>query len=152
MTTHGPVVSDARLTEILSRGKRLCVIGLSPVPARPSYGVTRYMISQGYEIYGVRPASPATILGRPAFESLSMVEADIDIFDIFRNAEAVPEVVEEIGRWMQKHPRTSGPARVLWLQEGVGHPQAEARARELGLEVVSDLCILKEHVRLIDSI
>lgn len=149
MTAHGPEVTDRELTDILSRGKRICVIGLSPVPARPSYGVTRYMISHGYEIYGVRPASPPEILGRPAFESLAQVEADIDIFDIFRNADAVPEVVEEIGMWMQKHPRPNGPKRVLWLQEGVGHAIAEKRARELGLEVVSDLCILKEHARLI---
>jgi predicted CoA-binding protein len=149
MTMRGLDLSDDALKSILTRGKRIAVIGLSPVPARPSYGVTRYMISHGYEIYGVRPASPSEILGRPCYESLSEVTADIDIFDIFRNADAVPGVVEEIKEWIKKYPRPSGPKRVLWLQEGVGNPEAEKAAQALGLEVVSDLCILKEHARLI---
>lgn len=138
-------LSDAELTEILRRSRRLAVIGLSPVPSRPSYGVTAYMIEQGYEIFGVRPASPPQILERPCVESLKDLQVDVDLFDVFRNPEAVPEVVEEIALWMAGRPQRP---RVLWLQEGVSHPQAEARARELGLQVVADRCILKEHRRL----
>lgn len=55
-------MNDAKLTQILQSSKRIAVIGLSPVPARPSFGVTRYMIEQGYEIFGIRPASPKEIL------------------------------------------------------------------------------------------
>lgn len=140
-------MTDPEIREILTQGKRIAVIGLSPVASRPSYGVTRYMISHGYEIHGVRPASPTTILDRPAYESLDQVDADIDIFDVFRNPEAVPEVVRDIGRWLERHPREK--PRVLWLQEGVGNAEAEEAATKLGLKVVSDRCILKEHARLL---
>lgn len=137
--------TDEDLKQILSSSKRIAVIGLSPVPARPSYGVTRYMIESGYEIFGIRPGSPATILGRPAFERLSDLKEDVDILNVFRNPEALPALIDEIEVWMKtrdKKPST------LWLQEGVTHPEAEAKAQTLGLKVVANRCILKDHARL----
>lgn len=139
-------LSDSEIREILKTKRRIAVIGLSPVPARPSFGVTRYMIENGYEIFGVRPGTPPTILGRPCVESLAQLEEDIDILDIFRNAEAIPQVVDEIEAWMKM--RTKKPS-VLWLQEGITNPAAEARAEKLGLKVISNKCILKEHARLL---
>lgn len=142
------MLTDHELIQVLSESKRIAVIGLSPVAARPSHGVSRYMISHGYEIYGVRPASPPEILGRPCYEKLSDLKVDVDLFDVFRNPDAVPGVVDEIARWLKDFPARK---RCLWLQEGVGNAQAEDHARSLGLTVVSDLCILKEHSRLMPS-
>ncbi len=139
---------DPELRKLLETGKRIAVIGLSPVRARPSYGVTQYMIEQGYEIYGVRPASPPEILGRPCVESLKDLKQDVDIIDVFRNSEAIPQVVEEIAEWIKDKPADRRP-KLLWLQQGVTHPEAEKRAEQLGLKVVSDLCILREHARLL---
>lgn len=139
-------IPDTELRTLLKEGKRIAVIGLSPVPARPSYGVTRYMINAGYEIFGVRPASPKEILGRPSVESLSQLNQDVDIIDVFRNSDAIPDVVNEIEAWMKT--RKTKP-KLLWLQEGVSHPEAEARAESLGLKVISDRCILREHARLL---
>jgi uncharacterized protein len=141
-------LSDAQMRDLLENGTRIAVIGLSPVPARPSYGVTRYMISHGYEIYGVRPAAPPEILGRPCVEKLADLKEDIDIIDVFRNADAIPALVDEIEQWMKDKPIDRRP-KALWLQEGVTHPEAEKKAEKLGLKVISDKCILKEHARLI---
>lgn len=141
-------LSDAQLRDLLSNSTRIAVIGLSPVPARPSHGVTRYMMSHGYEIYGVRPASPPEILGRPCVEKLADLKEDVDIIDVFRNPDAVPGLVDEIEAWMKDKPIDRRP-KCLWLQEGVRHPEAEKKAEKLGLKVVSDKCILKEHARLV---
>ena len=139
-------MTDTELSEILKSSKRIVVIGLSPVAARPSFGVTRYMIEKGYEIFGVRPASPPSILGRPCFERLADLDEDVDIINVFRNPDALPELMTEIETWMKT--RTRKPT-TLWLQEGVVNPIAEAKARILGLKVVVDRCILKDHARLL---
>lgn len=124
--------------EILKRYKQIAVVGLSPDPSRPSFGVTQYMISAGYEIVGVRPKEK-TLLGRPCYPSLSEVPKPIEIVNVFRANEFIPEIVDEaikIG------------AKALWLQLGVFHVEAEKKAKEAGLLVVSDACILVEHRRL----
>ena len=141
-------MNDARMREILQKYRRIAVVGLSPVSNRPSHGVTRYMINHGYEIYGVRPASPPQVLGRPCVEKIQDLPGDVDIIDVFRNPDAVPGLVDELESWMSGLPADRRP-KVLWLQEGVGNPEAEAKAEKLGLEVVSDRCILKEHARLV---
>lgn len=141
-----PITNDQEIRDILKRGKSIAVIGLSPVPARPSYGVTRYMIGAGYEIYGVRPGSPNEILGRPAFESLADLKEDIDIINVFRNPDALVPLVTEIESWIAK--RSKKPF-ALWLQEGVTNLEAEKKAEALGLKVVVNRCILKEHARLL---
>ena len=139
-------LSDAEIREILETNRRIAVIGLSPVPSRPSFGVTRYMIESGYEIFGIRPGSPTTILGRPCVETLRQFDEDVGIINVFRNSEAIPELVTELEAWMKT--RTKKP-NVLWLQQGISHPEAEARAEKLGLKVISNRCILVEHSRLL---
>lgn len=141
-------LSDEQLRDLLENSTRIAVVGLSPVPARPSYGVTRYMMSNGYEIYGVRPGSPPEILGRPCVESLAQLTEDVDIIDVFRNADAIPGLVDEIEAWLKDKPIDRRP-KALWLQEGITSPEAEKKAEKLGLKVISDKCILKEHARLI---
>lgn len=140
--------SDQEIREILKTCRRIAVVGLSPVPARPSHSVTRYLIRHGYEIYGVRPAAPPEILGRPCVERLSDLPNAVDLIDVFRNSEAIPGFIDELETWLNALPKSSWP-KALWLQEGVTHEVAEARAGKLGLFVISDRCILSEHARLL---
>jgi len=121
--------------ELLQRSKTIAVVGLSNDPLRPSYGVSAYMQTQGYRIIPVNPQIKGA-LGEKAVPSLSDVGEKIDIVDVFRRSEFVPEVVDEA-------IRLKVPA--IWMQEGVIHEEAAAKARKAGILVVMDLCILKEH-------
>ena len=122
---------------ILKTAKVIAVVGLSPNPARPSHSVSRYMQAAGYRIRPVHPGE-ADILGEPTYAKLEAVPDRVDIVNVFRRSEHIPEIVESAIRI---------GARCIWLQEGVTHAEAEQRARDAGLYVVSDLCILKEHAR-----
>ncbi len=129
-----PIVSD-EIAELLSRVKTIAVVGLSSDPMRPSFGVSQYMQRQGYRIIPVNP-NESSVLGEKAYGSLSEVPEKIDLVDVFRRPEFVPDVVEET-------IRLKIPA--LWLQEGVIHEAAAKRARDAGITVIMDRCILKEH-------
>jgi predicted CoA-binding protein len=129
-----PIASD-EIGELLGRVKTIAVVGLSSDPMRPSFGVSQYMQRKGYRIIPVNP-NESSVLGEKAYSSLSEVPEKIDLVDVFRRPEFVPEIVEEA-------IRLKLPA--LWLQEGVIHQAAAKRAREAGMTVVMDRCILKEH-------
>ena len=129
-----PVVSD-QIGELLSRVKTIAVVGLSSDPMRPSFGVSQYMQRKGYRIIPVNP-NESSVLGEKAYPNLSEVPEKIDLVDVFRRSEFVPEIVEET-------MRLRIPA--VWLQEGVIDQAAAKRARDAGLTVVMDRCILKEH-------
>lgn len=125
------------LRELLARTKVIAVVGLSSKPHRPSYGVARYLQSVGYRIVPVNPHE-REVLGEKSFPRLEDVPVHVDIVDIFRRSEHVLPIVESaiaIG------------AAAVWMQEGVMHEEAAARARQAGLEVVMDRCLLKEHAR-----
>lgn len=139
---------DSQIKKVLENNKRIAVIGLSSVPSRPSYEVTEYMIEHGYEIFGVRPGSEKEVLGRPSFQSLAELREPVDIINVFRNPDAIPQVVDELLEWMQTKPADQRP-KVLWLQLGISHAAAEEKARKAGLIVISDACILMEHRRLL---
>ena len=124
-----------QIGELLKRSKTIAVVGLSDSPLRPSYGVSAYMQSHGYRIIPVNPAIRGA-LGEKAVSSLAEVPEKIDIVDVFRRSEFVPEVVDEA-------IRLKVPA--IWLQEGVVHEEAAEKARKAGIFVVMDRCILKEH-------
>jgi predicted CoA-binding protein len=130
---------DEVLEEVLRRYRRVAVVGLSDRPDRPSYGVAAYLQGVGYEITPVNPTI-AQALGVPAVGALADVPPPLEIVDVFRRPEHVPPVAEEALR---------AGARVLWLQEGIVHEAAAARARAAGLIVVQDRCIYKEHRRLL---
>lgn len=130
---------DSEIKKLLEEAKTIAVVGLSPNTSRPSNSIARFLIQHGYEIYGVNPGH-TEILGRPCFPNLSSVPKAIDIVDVFRNSDAVPEIVKEA---------ILLKAKALWLQEGVEHPDAEKQAQSAGLLVISNRCIFKEHRRLI---
>ena len=121
--------------QLLKKSRTIAVVGLSDSPLRPSYGVSAYMQSQGYRIIPVNPVIRGA-LGEKAVASLADVKEKIDIVDVFRRSEFVPAVVDEA-------IRLQVPA--IWMQEGVIHEQAAAKARQAGIFVVMDRCILKEH-------
>jgi uncharacterized protein len=121
--------------ELLKRIKTIAVVGLSDSPLRPSYGVSAYMQGQGYRIVPVNPQIHGA-LGEKAVASLAEIGEKIDLVDVFRRSEFVPEIVDEA-------IRLKVPA--IWLQEGVVHEEAAEKARKAGIFVVMDLCILKEH-------
>jgi len=123
--------------ELLKRTKTIAVVGLSDSPLRPSYGVSAYMQSHGYKIIPVNPSIKGA-LGEKAVASLSEIEEKIDMVDVFRRPEYVPELVDEA-------IRLKVPA--IWLQEDVIHEEAAEKARKAGIFVVMDKCILKEHRR-----
>ena len=125
------------ITELLKRAKTIAVVGLSDSPLRPSHGVAAYMQTQGYRIIPVNPTIKGA-LGEKAVGALSEIQEKVDIVDVFRRPEGVPEVVDEA-------IKLGVPA--IWLQEGVIHEEAAAKARRAGIFVVMDKCILKEHRR-----
>ena len=125
------------IQNILERGKVLAVVGLSSKPHRPSYGVARYMQLAGYHIIPVNP-NEEKVLGEKSYARLEDVPVQVDVVNIFRRSEYVPAIVESaiaVGAW------------AVWMQEGVIHEQAAAHAREAGLQVVMDRCLLKEHAK-----
>ena len=123
------------IAELLKRTKTIAVVGLSDSPLRPSYGVSAYMQSHGYKIIPVNPSIKGA-LGEKAVASLGEIEEKIDMVDVFRRPEYVPELVDEA-------IRLKVPA--IWLQEDVIHEEAAEKARKAGIFVVMDKCILKEH-------
>lgn len=125
------------VTTILETYKTLTVIGVSSKVMRPSYGVAAYMQTHGYRIIPVNP-NETSVLGEKAYPSLDEAPDPVEIVVIFRRPEYVPEVVEAA---IRHH------AKVIWMQEGVIHEDAARRAREAGLEVIQDRCILKEHAK-----
>jgi uncharacterized protein len=124
---------------LLRNAKTIAVVGLSSRRSRPSYGVSEYMQSRGYRIIPVNP-NETEILGERAFASLEEIPEGVDIVDIFRRPECVPEIVDAAIRI---------GAKGIWMQEGVIHPEAAGKARAAGLEVVMDRCILKEHRKML---
>ncbi len=127
-----------QISEILHTAHTIAVVGLSHKRYRPSYGVAEYLQSSGYRIIPVNPLE-SEVLGEKAYPDLDAVPDKIDIVDIFRRPEFVPEIVEAAIR---------NGARVIWMQEGVIHEEAARRAEAAGLTVVMDRCILKDHRRL----
>ncbi len=121
--------------DVLNIGKAVAVVGLSPDPLRPSFRVADYLKHQGYTIIPVNP-SVVEIMGEKCYPDLLSIEGKVDIVDIFRRSEAVELIVEEaikIG------------AKAVWMQEGVVNEKAAQRAKDAGLLVVMDRCMLKEH-------
>jgi predicted CoA-binding protein len=128
------------IAELLQRARTIAVVGLSCNPMRPSHGVTAYMQSHGYRIIPVNPQIEEC-LGEKAYASLlDIPEKDvpqkIDIVNIFRRPEFVEEIVDEA-------IQLKVPA--IWMQEDVIHEKAAEKARQAGIFVVMDRCILKEH-------
>ena len=133
-----PETTTAEIAAIIKQYRTIAVVGLSPEPSRPSYQVAQYRQDQGYRIIPVNPKCQE-ILGQRCYPNLRAIPEPVDIVDIFRQVEAIPGIVDEaiaIG------------AKVVWMQLGLEHPEAAARARQAGLQVVMNRCLKVEHARL----
>jgi len=122
---------------ILQRYRRIAMVGLSANPFRPSHFAALYLIAEGYDLIPVNPRE-SEILGRKCYPSLTAIPGGAEVVDIFREPAAVPAIVEEAIRI---------GAKAVWMQLGVIHEEAAARAREAGLAVVMDRCMKIEHAR-----
>jgi predicted CoA-binding protein len=131
-------VPDDPIHDLLANAKTIAVVGLSSSPLRPSYGVAAYLQQHGYRIIPVNPTIKGA-LGEKAYPSLNDVPEKIDIVDVFRRPEFVDQIVDQV-------VELKIPA--LWLQETVVNEPAAERARNAGVSVVMDRCILKEHRKL----
>jgi len=126
------------IASLLRSAHTIAVVGLSNKRWRPSYGVSEYMQRAGYRIIPVNPAL-SEALGERCYPDVATVPEAIDIVNIFRRSEFVPEIVDAAIR---------AGAKAVWMQEGVVHEAAAARARAAGLTVIMDRCLLKEHRKL----
>jgi len=130
-----PAPSTDPIAEILKKAKTIAVVGLSPSPLRPSHGVSAYMQAHGYRIIPVNPRVNV-VLGEKSYSSIAEVPEKIDVVNIFRRSDAVPEIVDQA---IQLKVPT------IWMQETVVNDAAAQKARAAGIFVVMDRCILKEH-------
>ncbi len=130
-----PASAPDPIGDLLKRARTIAVVGLSNKPLRPSHGVSLYMQQQGYRIIPVNP-NIQSVLGEKAYPSLKDVPEKIDVVNIFRRPEFVPEVVDQA---------IALKVPAVWMQEDVIHEGAAEKARQAGIVVVMDRCILKEH-------
>lgn len=129
---------EAWLHDLLASARTIAVVGHSDKPYRDSYLIARYLRAAGYVIYPVNP-NLHTLNGEQVYSDLRQVPERVDIVNVFRRAEHLPEIVEDA---------IATGARTVWGQFGVMHPAAEQRAQAAGLAVVVDRCIKVEHQRL----
>ena len=130
--------TDDEIRDILSL-KHVAVIGMSKNDNKAAYYVPKYLSENGFDIIPVNPTTNE-ILGKKCYSTISDVDGDIDIVDVFRPSELVLPFVEEA---IKKNPK------VIWLQEGIHNPEAEEMARKKGIKVVFNRCMLAEHRRLL---
>jgi len=130
--------SDGEIRRILQDSKTIAVVGLSSKEDRPSYQVAFYLMGRGYRIIPVNPVE-SEILGEVAYPSLKDVPEKIDIVDVFRRSDFVPDIAKQA---------IDVSADVLWLQEGITHEESARDAQEAGLAVLQDVCIKKLHAKL----
>ena len=137
-----PLTDDEDLDRLLD-AETVAVIGCSTTPGKAAHDVPAYLQRQGYRIVPVNPFADE-ILGEEAFDSLAAVESDVDLVNVFRPSEEVPEVLDAV---RERHAER-GDAGAAWLQLGISHDEAAAAAEADGIEVVQDRCMKVEHGRL----
>lgn len=134
--------TDAHLKDILKRTRRIAVVGVSLNPVRPSYYVARYLDLKGYQIDPVNPRHVGeTLFDKQIVGALSDIDGAVDMVDIFRRSEAVPEIVDEA---LEVLPGLA----TIWMQIGVSHEQAAAKAEARGITVIQNRCPKIEYQRL----
>ena len=122
--------------QILQETRTIALVGASPNPDRPSHGVMRYLLAQGYRVIPVRPLTCEEVLGAPCVSSLAEIDEPIDLVDVFRREEYAPEHAREA---------VSAGAKAFWLQLGLRSPEARRVATEAGLDYVEDACTAIVH-------
>lgn len=130
-------VQDAEIKALLLQYKQICVYGLSPKPEKPSHYVPQYMRSHGWQLIGTYP-KVHTENGFEIYQTLSEIpKGQRKFINAFRASDKIPALVDEI--------ISLGDVEVLWLQLGIQHTEAEARAEKAGIRVVSNRCLKIEH-------
>ena len=130
------------MRRILTNYKRVAIVGLSADPSRASNSVAKYLLEHGFEVTPVNPKYDE-ILGQPCYPDLAAIPTQVDIVDLFQRSERVPTFVDaaiDIG------------AKVIWMQLGIVHDEAAAKARAAGLEVVMDRCMKIEYAHLVGGL
>lgn len=136
--------SDPFLHEVLTTTRVVAVVGVSPNPVRPSYFVARYLALKGFRVIPVNPGQAgSSLLGERVYPDLASIpkDAKVDMVDIFRRSDAVPAIVDEAIAHLPD-------LRTIWMQIGVQHPEAAARAEAAGLRVIQNRCPKIEYQRL----
>lgn len=133
-------VSENEIKNILNSYKKITVIGLSPDPAKPSQGVPVFMRTNGYDLVGVYPKE-SEINGFKIYKALADAPVEYRKFvNVFRASDKIPQVVDEIIK--------VGGVEILWLQLGIHNEEAEKRAENAGIKVISDRCLLIEYKKI----
>ena len=132
-------VLDRDFKNLLSNYKKITVIGLSPDPTKPSHKVPQFMHSKGYEIVGVYPKPIENSQFKIVSQLSELSASERKFINVFRKSENIPDIVDEI--------ISLGGTEVLWLQLGITHPEAEAKAESHGIRVVSNRCLHIEYVK-----
>ena len=127
--------SSEEIRGILERIKKIAIVGISPKESRDSNRVARYLMEQGYTIVPVNPGQ-REILGKTCFKTLKDIPYPVDMANLFLNPTRVPPVVDQA---IEKE------VPLIWMQESVVHNEAARRAREADIQVIMNLCIMKEH-------
>ena len=134
--------SDAELRNVLGAVKTVAIVGISTNPARPSYFVGRYLGLKGYTVIPINPGHAGkTLFGKTIIDDLENVSQSVDMIDIFRKSEAVPEIVDQALEKFQN-------LKCIWMQIGVQHEAAAAKARARGITVIMNRCPKIEYQRL----
>jgi uncharacterized protein len=137
----GTSTEQDTIIEVLRDSREIAIVGMSGDEDRPSYGVAEYLQKRGYHIIPVNPKL-TEVLGERAYPDLLSIPGPVDVVDVFRRPESVPEIVDQAIRIK---------AKAVWMQEGVGHQPAAQRARDAGLRVVVNRCMKKELRRLTEE-
>lgn len=130
--------SDSELRRIYDL-KNIAVVGMSKNEGKPAHFVPKYLIEHGYNVIPVNPTI-TEVLGRKSYPSIADISEDVDVVDVFRRSEDVPVVVMDA---MKKKG-----IKVIWMQEGIYNEEAERKAKENGMDVVYNRCMMAEHKRL----
>ncbi|GAA0508885.1 hypothetical protein SAMN04488066_11656 [Halorubrum aquaticum] len=138
-----PITDDAGLERALS-ADTVAVIGCSTTAGKAAHDVPAYLQRHGYRVIPVNPFADQ-VLGEPAYDELADVDEEVDVVNVFRPSEEVPEVLEAV---RERHAER-GDAGTAWLQLGISHDEAAAVAEADGLDVIQDRCMKVEHGRLI---
>ncbi len=135
-----PITTDSGLRALLTQVKTIAMVGASTTETRPSYGVMKYLQGKGFRVIPVNPSvAGQAVLGETIYAALADIPLPVDMVDMFRKADAAPEVAEDA---------IAINAKVLWMQLGVEHTEAAATAEAAGLQVVMNRCPKIEYARL----
>ncbi len=135
-----PITTDSGLRALLTQVKTIAMVGASTTETRPSYGVMKYLQGKGFRVIPVNPgAAGQAVLGETIYATLANIPVSVDMVDMFRKADAAPEVAAEA---------IAINAKVLWMQLGIEHAEAAATAEAAGLQVVMNRCPKIEYARL----